>query len=213
MFITFEGGEGAGKTTQIVSLSRELAARGFRFLLTREPGGTELGRRIRELLLAPAHAGMPARAELLLYMADRADHIQRVIRPALAEGRIVVCDRFSDATVVYQGHGRELGAEWVRALHRAVFEDFTPDLTLLLDLRPAVGLARAARQLARGGRPASESRFEEETLLFHERIRAGYLQAAQREPGRFRVIDAERDEDRVRAEVLAAVLAFLEKRP
>jgi dTMP kinase len=209
MFITLEGGEGAGKTTQIAHLARELEGRGLKCLLTREPGGTGLGRRIRELLLNPENAGMAPQAELLLYMADRAEHIHRVIKPALDDGRIVICDRFCDATIVYQGHGRRLSADWVRRLHGTVFAEFKPDLTLLLDLPPAVGLARAARQLAQGGRPAAESRFEAEALAFHQRVREGYLAQASREPERIRVIDAAGDEAQVRADILSAVEPFL----
>lgn len=209
MFITLEGGEGAGKTTQIAHLARELEGRGLKCLLTREPGGTGLGRRIRELLLNPENAGMAPQAELLLYMADRAEHIHRVIKPALEDGRIVICDRFCDATIVYQGHGRGLSADWVRRLHGTVFAEFKPDLTLLLDLPPAVGLARAARQLAQGGRSAAESRFEAEALAFHQRVREGYLAQASREPERIRVIDAAGDEAQVRADILSAVESFL----
>jgi dTMP kinase len=209
MFITFEGGEGAGKTTQIARLARALADRGRTCLTTREPGGTPLGQRIRALLLDPQSDGISPRAELLLYMADRAEHIAAVIAPALKRGEVVLCDRFFDATVVYQGIGRGLTADRVRELHGTLFGGLVPDVTILLDLPPAVGLSRAARQLAAGGRSAAEGRFESEALAFHERVRDGYLALARREPGRFRVIDAAQSEAAVAAAVLAAVEAAL----
>jgi dTMP kinase len=212
MFITLEGGEGAGKTTQIVHLAGFLAQQGVKFILTREPGGTDLGKQIRSVLLNPDHAGMAAQTELLLYMADRAEHIHTVIRPALAGGTSVLCDRFFDATRVYQGVARGLAAEWIGQLHDRVFDGFKPDLTLLLDLPPEVGLARARRQLEKGMRSRRESRFEDETLAFHQRVREGYLALAHQEPGRFRVIDAGQDELRVRQEIQAAVAAFMSRR-
>jgi dTMP kinase len=211
-FITLEGGEGAGKTTQIVHLASYLAERGVKSILTREPGGTAVGKRIRAVLLDPDHAGMAAETELLLYMADRAEHVQAVIRPALAAGTTVLCDRFFDATLVYQGAARGLDAEWIARLHEVLFAGFKPDLTLLLDVPPEAGLARARRQLERGGRASGESRFEAEALAFHQRVRTGYLALAQQETGRFRVIDASRDEERVRADLLAVVETFLEQR-
>ena len=209
MFITFEGGEGSGKTTQIVRLAGLLAERGRKWLLTREPGGTELGKKIRSVLLAPESAGMTPEAELLLYMADRAEHVHAVIRPALAAGRSVLCDRFFDATVVYQGFARGLDPERILQLHAVVFDGLRPDLTLLLDLPPEEGLARAHRQLAAGGRSTAESRFEEEALAFHRRVRDGYLALAQREPARFRVIDAGRSPQDVQNDILAAVAPLL----
>jgi dTMP kinase len=211
MLITLEGGEGAGKTTQIVSLAGYLTERGLGCILTREPGGTDLGKRIRALLLDPGHAGMAPETELLLYMADRAEHVSTVIRPALATGKMVLCDRFFDATLVYQGTARGLSAEWIAQLHALVFAGLQPDLTLLLDLPAEVGLARARRQLERGARSSQESRFEDETLTFHQRVRAGYLELARRKPERFRVIDAAQDESRVRADIRSAVEAFLKQ--
>jgi dTMP kinase len=211
LFITLEGGEGAGKT-QIVHLAGYLTERGIKSILTREPGGTAIGKRIRAVLLDPDHSGMAAETELLLYMADRAEHVQTVIRPALAAGTSVLCDRFFDATIVYQGAARGLPAQWVGRLHDLVFGGLKPDLTLLLDLPPEDGLARAQLQLERGGRASGESRFEAEALAFHQRVRTGYLTLARQEPGRFRVIDAGRDEDRVRADLLAAVEMFLHRR-
>jgi dTMP kinase len=212
VFITFEGGEGAGKTTQIVHLAGYLAEKGIKSIRTREPGGTALGRRIRAVLLDPDHAGMAPETELLLYLADRAEHVRTVIRPALAAGTSVLCDRFSDATIVYQGAARGLSAEWVARLHDRVLDGLVPDLTLLLDLRVEEGLARARRQLDQGGRASGESRFEAESLAFHRRVRTGYLALARRSPQRFRVIDAGRDEERVRQDIRNAVEEFLLRR-
>ncbi len=212
MFITLEGGEGAGKTTQIVHLAGFLAARGVKSILTREPGGTAIGKRIRAVVLDPEHAGMAPETELLLYMADRAEHIQTVIRPALADGTSVLCDRFFDATIVYQGAARGLSAEWTGRLHDLLFAGLKPDLTLLLDLAPEAGLARARRQLEQGVRASGEGRFEAESMDFHQRVRAGYLALARQDPERFRVIDAGRDEAQVRRDILAAVDMFLSQR-
>jgi dTMP kinase len=205
MFITLEGGEGSGKTTQIVSLAGLLAERGMRCLLTREPGGTALGKKIRSVLLRPENAGMTPEAELLLYLADRAEHVHTVIRPALAAGQVVLCDRFFDATVVYQGFARGLSPERIWRLHELLFDGLKPDLTLLLDLPPEEGLARARRQLEKGGRALAESRFEEETMAFHQRVRDGYLALAEREPERFRVIAAGRAEPDVQRSIRAVV--------
>jgi len=212
MFITLEGGEGAGKTTQIVHLAGFLAERGVKSILTREPGGTAIGKRIRAVVLDPEHAGMAPETELLLYMADRAEHIQTVIRPALADGTSVLCDRFFDATIVYQGAARGLSAEWTGRLHELLFAGLKPDLTLLLDLAPEAGLARARRQLEQGVRASGEGRFEAESMDFHQRVRAGYLALARQDPERFRVIDAGRDEAQVRRDILAAVDMFLSQR-
>ena len=211
MLITFEGGEGAGKTTQIVTLAGYLTERGVGCILTREPGGTDLGKRIRALVLSPDHSGMAPETELLLYMADRAEHLSTVIRPALADGKTVLCDRFFDATLVYQGTARGLSPEWIAQLHALVFAGLQPDLTLLLDLPAAVGLARARRQLEKGVRSTQESRFEDETLAFHQRVREGYLALARQKPERFRVIDAAQAEGRVREDIRSVVESFLSR--
>jgi len=209
MFITLEGGEGAGKTTQVVNLAGYLTERGLGCILTREPGGTDLGKRIRALLLNPDHSGMAPETELLLYMADRAEHVSTVIRPALFAGKMVICDRFFDATLVYQGTARGLSPEWIAQLHDLVFPGLQPDLTLLLDLPAEVGLTRARRQLEKGARSSEESRFEDETLSFHQRVREGYLELARRKPERFRVIDAAQDASRVREDIRSVVESFL----
>ena len=212
MFMTLEGGEGAGKTTQIVKLGGYLSERGVGCILTREPGGTDIGKRIRALLLNPDNAGMAPETELLLYMADRAEHVSAVVRPALAAGKTVLCDRFFDATLVYQGTARGLSPEWIARLHALVFAGLQPDLTLLLDVPVEVGLARARRQLEKGARSSQESRFEDETLDFHQRVRKGYLELARQNPERFRMIDAAQDESRVRDDIRSAVEGFLKQK-
>jgi dTMP kinase len=201
MFITLEGIEGSGKTTQIGYLVEFFSKRGKPYISTREPGGTLIGRKIRSILLDPASADMDAKAELMLYMADRAQHLSALVKPSLSAGKTVICDRYFDATLAYQGFARGLDIDFIKRLHKLLFAGLMPDLTLLLDLPPAVGLRRAWKQLNSGKRVGGESRFEEETLAFHERVRAGYLGLARLEPDRIRVIDATRNENRVREEI------------
>ena len=209
MFITLEGIEGCGKTTQINHLSRVFENRRQSCVVTREPGGTEIGKEVRSILLNPASKGMMPKAELLLYMADRAQHIAAVVNPCLAEGKVVLCDRYFDATVVYQGFARGLDTGFICDLHRLIFDDLLPDITFLLDLAPQIGLARAWRQLDNGMRSGTESRFEEETLSFHEKVRAGYLELARRQPERIKVVDATRDEKQVQADIRDALADLL----
>ena len=211
MFITLEGIEGSGKTTQLPHLRDFVTSRGIECVVTREPGGTPAGGKIRSILLDPESRGISARAELLLYVADRADHIERVISPALTSGKTVLCDRYADATVAYQGYARGLGAELVEAVQRLVLDDLKPDLTLLFDLAPEISLRRAAGALDRGDRPAAESRFEEEDFAFHRRVRAGYLELAGREPERFRVIDAAADLQHVTRSMIDAVSGAIQR--
>ncbi|RMG58517.1 MAG: dTMP kinase [Gammaproteobacteria bacterium] len=203
-FITVEGVEGVGKSTQIEALVERLRIHGLEVELTREPGGTEVGEAIRTLLLSPEYPPMHADTELLLMFAARAEHIQRRILPALEQGRWVVCDRFTDASYAYQGGGRGMPLERIAQLEQWVQGDFRPDATLLLDAPPEVGLARAR---ARG----PQDRFEQEAVAFFERVRAVYLQRAAAEPERFRVIDAARPLEAVRAEVCAVADALLEQ--
>jgi dTMP kinase len=197
MFITLEGIEGSGKTTQIGRLVEFLEDRGSECVTTRQPGGTLIGENIRSILLDPANSALEPMTELLLYMADRSQHIYELIRPCLKAGKTVVCDRYFDATVVYQGFARGLNLELIRQLHQILFDDLKPDVTLLLDLAPQVGLQRAWQQLNTGQRSEHESRFEAETVAFHEKVRAGYLELARLEPGRFRIVDAAQSQDQV----------------
>ena len=208
MFITLEGIEGSGKTTQMRQLSACLENRGHTCVLTREPGGTVLGERIRAILLDPASSELVPTAELLLYMADRAQHINSLIKPCLAEGKVVLCDRYFDATVVYQGFARGLDTGLICDLHRIILDDLKPDITFLLDLAPQIGLARAWKQLDNGTRSGTESRFEEETISFHEKVRAGYLELARSEPKRFRVVDGSRNEKQVQADIRDALAEY-----
>jgi dTMP kinase len=205
MFITIEGIEGSGKTTQIEYLVSFLENKGNPCVTTREPGGTVIGNKIRAILLDPERKDMDARTELLLYMADRAQHIHSLIKPSLAAGKTVLCDRYFDATVVYQGYARGLGIELIKNLHSALFADLKPDITILLDLPPQVGLRRAWKQLNNGQRSNKEGRFEEEKLEFHQRVREGYLELANAEPDRFHIIDAAQDEQLVRNNILKII--------
>ncbi|MFN3685116.1 MAG: dTMP kinase [Fimbriimonadaceae bacterium] len=184
VFASFEGPEGAGKTTLIRGLDARLRARGVRTLVTREPGAA-LGGRIRSLLLEGS--GMDPKAELFLFLADRAEHAATVLRPALAEGRVVLCDRHADSTVVYQGYGRGLSVDQLRAWNLFATDGLTPDLTFLLDLPPEIGLARLS----------DKDRLDREPLEFHRRIREGFLAEARREPHRWVVLDATQPPERV----------------
>ena len=211
MFITLEGIEGSGKTTQISRLVKLFENRGIECVTTRQPGGTLIGENIRSILLDPANSALEPLAELLLYMADRAQHINELIRPALTEGKTVVCDRYFDATLVYQGFARGLSIELIRQLHQLLFDDLKPDVTLLLDLSPQVGLKRAWQQLNNGQRSGDESRFEVEAVAFHEKVRAGYLDLARLEPDRFRIIDAAQSRDQVFAAMRKVVSSLLKQ--
>ncbi|MEO6164049.1 MAG: dTMP kinase [Candidatus Binatia bacterium] len=190
-FVTFEGSDGTGKTTQIRALESYLSCRGKACLVTREPGGTELGAMLRRVLLQAGGAPIAPSSELFLYLADRAQHVSEVIRPALAAGKIVLCDRFTDSTLAYQGYGRGLDLGLLRQFNSVADDGTRPDLTLLLDCPIAVGLGRtASRQAQSDSDAAKEDRFEREKMEFHEKVRAGFLDLARQEPGRFRVIDA-----------------------
>jgi len=211
MFITLEGIEGSGKTSQMGRLVRFLEDRGFECVSTRQPGGTLIGENIRSILLNPSNSALEPMAELLLYMADRAQHILELIRPSLKAGKTVICDRYFDATRVYQGFARELNIELIQQLHQLLFDDLKPDVTLLLDLSPQVGLARAWGQLNTGQRAGHESRFEAEAVAFHEKVRAGYLELARLEPDRIRIIDAAQTHDQVFADISKILSSFIDK--
>ena len=204
-WISFEGIEGTGKSTQVERLAERLRARGDSVVLTREPGGTELGRDLRELLLRPTPRPMHSMTELLLYVADRAQHLVEVVQPALERGDIVLCDRSLDATLAYQGYARGLGVECVLELHRRPPLDLRPTRTLLLDMDPATALARARRRNAGEKLDETEGRFERELLDFHRRVRAGYLDLAAAEPARFRVLPGEGEPDQVEERIARAL--------
>jgi len=208
-WITFEGIEGSGKSTQLERLAARLRRAGIAPTVTREPGGTDLGKHLRALLLDPGRAGMDPMAELLLYAADRAQHVAEVVEPALREGRVVLCDRHLDATLAYQGYGRQLGVERILEIHRHPPLDRRPRRTLLFDLDPAVALARARRRNRERGVDETEGRFERERLDFHVRVREGYLALAAAAPERIRVLEAARPVDDVEREVGGALLDLL----
>jgi dTMP kinase len=202
-FITVEGGEGAGKTTQLAFIREYLERAGYQVVLTREPGGTVLGEEIRALLLGHRHDGMTPATETLLMFAARAEHLKRVIRPALAAGCWVLCDRFTDATYAYQGGGRGVSPERIAVLEDWVQGELRPDLTLLFDLPVAAGLERA-------GRRGAADRFEREKADFFERVRAAYLERAWRDPDRHRIVNAARPVETVRTEVESILAGWLE---
>jgi dTMP kinase len=209
MFITLEGIEGSGKTTQVAHIVRYLESVGLDCRVTREPGGTKIGQKIRSLLLDPNSQGLDPLAELLLYMADRAQHIKEIIEPELSAGKTVICDRYFDATIAYQGYARQVDTSLLHTLHRLLFAGLTPNITLLLDLPPEVGLSRAWEQIHQGQRENTETRFEKEALKFHERVRAGYLALAHREPERFRIIDAGQNEEQVTQRIIYTLSSIL----
>lgn len=183
MFITIEGGEGGGKSTNLAYIEQYLKAQGKDVVVTREPGGTELGEKLRHILLDPGNEGMDDRAELLLMFAARAHHVAKVIQPALNAGKIVLCDRFTDATYAYQGGGRGLPMDDIALLENWVQGELRPDLTILLDLDIEIGLFRASER-------SDQDRFEQEEMRFFDRVRESYLQMAKAQPERYRVIDA-----------------------
>jgi len=208
MFITFEGIEGTGKSTQIALLKTRLEAMDRRVRLTCEPGGSRIGAELRRVLLSLENRDLCPRAELFLYLADRAQHVAQVVRPALAKGEIVLCDRFADSTVAYQAYGRGLDAELLHGLNTLAVDGLWPDLTILLDIDPEVGLTRAVSRNKAEGKTVAEGRFEAESLAFHSRVRQGYKAWAQRFPERIKLVDASGGVD----EIAAAVRALVESR-
>ena len=206
-FISFEGIDGSGKTTQLEHLRQSLTHQGHSVVVAQEPGGTRVGLEIRKLLLNAAHTDLRPIPELLLYFASRAQNIEEVIRPALEAGRIVLVDRFTDATVAYQGYGRELGADTVRAVENVACGDLKPDLTLLLDVDPAIGVRRALERNA--DQPIDESRMEQEAAAFYERVHRGYLELSRAEPQRVRLIDARDSIEKVGEAIEKTVQEFL----
>ena len=198
LFLTLEGAEGVGKSTNIGFVTQYLEKRGIEYVLTREPGGTQLAERIRDLLLAVHEEPMSGLTELLLVFAARAQHLDKIIEPALAAGKWVVCDRFTDATFAYQGAGRGLSMETIDQLQSMVQGDLRPDLTIILDLDPEIGMQRASNR-------GELDRFEREQQSFFRHVRQGYLDIAQAEPDRCTVIDASKALEDVKRNLLTVI--------
>ncbi len=202
--ITLEGIEGSGKSTQIRHLAKVLTQRGYRVLQTREPGGTATAEAIRHILLtASSKEPVTPKAEALLILAARCQHVTHLIRPALRRGTVVLCDRFADSTLAYQGFARGLDLHWLRAANEVATGGLTPDLTLVLDLPVSVGLAR--RQADRG----QQNRLDRETERFHRKVRRGFLALAAQEPGRMRIVDANRSAQEVQDELTTIVVGWM----
>jgi dTMP kinase len=204
LFITFEGPDGSGKSTQFRRLSERLRREGYEVIESAEPGGSEIGRQIRRILLDPANQDLTATAELLLMFAARAQNVEQVILPALTDGKIVLSDRFTDSTLAYQGGARGLGDAVVREIHEIACRGLDPDLTLCIDIDTEVGLARANHR-NRNATGHAESRLDQQTLEFHRKARAAYHDLARAEPRRFRLIDGDGTSDAVALRVWSEV--------
>jgi dTMP kinase len=189
-FISLEGIEGSGKTSQMASLASRLRDKGVPLRVSREPGGTGVGDLVRSMLLGAGGPRMAPMTELFLIAACRAQHVEELIRPALERGEVVLCDRFTDATLAYQGYGRGLDLRLVREVNRLASGGTVPGLTILLDCPVEIGLERSRNRLAAEGKTLSEGRFEQEEVCFHQRVRGGYLELAREDPGRIRVVDS-----------------------
>jgi dTMP kinase len=207
-FITFEGGDGSGKSTQIRLLEKHLMTRDKTCLTTREPGGTSLGRLLRQILLETGKRPISASTELFLYLADRAQHVHEVIAPGIAQGTIVLSDRYTDSTVAYQGYGRGFDLKLLLSLNRIASEGLTPDITFLLDCPVPLGLSRTVQRRSDPLKAKTNDRFENEKLEFHEKVRQGFLDLARAEPERFYIIDASQSEQ----EVFAAIKEIVDRR-
>ncbi len=201
-FITFEGGDGSGKTTQLKALDGYLTERGKSCIATREPGGTSLGNLIRQVLLEVGKQPITSPTELFLYLADRAQHIHEVIIPAIKQGKVILCDRHTDSTLAYQGYGRGIDLGLLRSLNDIASQGIKPDLTFLFDCPVEIGLSRTAQRQSQAITGAGrEDRFEREKIEFHERVREGFLELARAEPHRFRIIDATRSVEEIAREI------------
>jgi dTMP kinase len=207
LFISFEGGEGSGKTTQINKLAEKLTSSKRKVITTREPGGTPEGEKIRDLLVQREGGDWNAAAEVLLLYAGRTMHLEKQIKPALEKGKIVISDRFSDSTIAYQAYGRGFPLEKINVLDMLVLDGFRPDITFILDIDPEKGLARSERRLAAEALHVkqTEDRFENLDLDFHRRLRQGYLSIAQKEPNRCHIIDASQKIDIIAQQVFSIV--------
>ena len=204
-FIVFEGIEGCGKTTQISLLGEHLKKKGLPVIITREPGGTAIGDEIRKILLNAKNTDITPETELLLYTASRVQHLQQLITPALRAGTIVLCDRFFDATVAYQGYGEGIDRKLIQQMQKTYFAEIIPDLTILLDCPVALGLGRSRRRIKSEGIESAEGRFEEKELSFHERVKNGYLELARMEPQRFCIINGGQEVTAAYQKICAAV--------
>lgn len=201
-FITFEGGDGSGKTTQLKALEGYLTERGKSCIATREPGGTSLGNLIRQVLLEVGKQPITSPTELFLYLADRAQHIHEVIIPAIKQGKVILCDRHTDSTLAYQGYGRGIDLGLLRSFNDIANQGIKPDLTFLFDCPVEIGLSRTAQRQSQATTGAGrEDRFEREKVEFHERVREGFLELARAEPHRFRIIDATRSVEEIAREI------------
>lgn len=200
-FISFEGGEGSGKSTQLCLLASAFEKSGLPFLSTREPGGSDGAEKIRSLLVSGEVDSWDPLTETILFNAARADHINKLIKPAIVQGKTVICDRFLDSTIVYQGIGKGLGTDYIKNLHNMLFGNFMPDLTIILDIKPEDGLARAEK------RSDNENRFEKLNIEFHKKIRAGFLKIAEMEEGRCVVLDANQDADKLHKQIIETIRA------
>ncbi|MFP4258924.1 MAG: dTMP kinase [Desulfovermiculus sp.] len=209
MFITFEGIEGSGKSTQAKRVLALLQKQVRKVLLSREPGGTAIGRELRSLLLNSENNHLCARGELFLYLADRAQHVEEIIKPALESGIVVLVDRFTDSTLVYQGFGRGLDLDLVQGLNELAVNGVRPDLTFVIDVPPEIGLHRARSRNGESGTAQAEGRFEAESLDFHTRIREGYLELAARDKERIMVLDGTVPENEVFAAIRQALRIHL----
>lgn len=207
-FITFEGGEGAGKTTLARRIRDALQAKGIEVVLTREPGGTPLGEDLRHLLLnRNAKEKIAPKAELFAFLASRIQHVEEVIKPAIARGAVVLCDRFSDSSIAYQGIGQELGLEYVLSCCKLAIGDFEPDLTFFLDVNPDVGFSRVDKRNSGGAR----DRMEQETAVFHARVHAGFVELAKKFPKRIVRLDGSLDPDALFSSAYDHLQTFLQK--
>lgn len=207
IFITFEGIEGCGKSSQARLLCEYLKKEGHKVLMTREPGGTAISEAVREILLSNDFARMHPNTEVLLYLASRAQHVSEVIKPALQNGMIVICDRFSDSTFVYQCYVRGIDIKIVEEMNHFATEGISPHVTFVLDIDPAIGLQRARSRNQRQSRTAD--RLEKEAIEFHQKVREGYLKRAQEYPGRIYVIRSDKEKAKVHAEIKGIVTKFL----
>jgi len=209
MFLAFEGIEGSGKTTIMERMAEHLHKQGLSVRMTREPGGTAFGRELRRLLLDTRSATFSTQAELLLFLADRAQHLQEVVMPALGEGTMLLCDRYAASTLAYQGYGRGMPLDQITRLIEFATGGLWPDMTLLFDLPVELGLARARERSREEGAEVTEGRFEAENLNFHQRVRTGYLELAAQHPKRYAIVDASVPTDAVLQQALGLVRARL----